>query len=148
MKDLVEILENYCQLKNIHFVYGRKPSLNLLDNSSKLENNKVYLMLEPFNRDIELTNVGVPKSYLFGGTFFLVVNSNLDMPIYNEKSNNKENAKYILNVKPLLELSKEIASEISCNGLEILKFSSIDVYDIFDQNKDGILVNFSIRSNE
>lgn len=70
-------------------------------------------MLEPFNRDIELTNVGVPKSYLFGGTFFLVVNSNLDMPIYNEKSNNKENAKYILNVKPL-RIEKDIATEISC----------------------------------
>jgi len=56
-------------------------------------------------------------------------------------------SKYILNVKPLLDLHQAMINYFSCTDLEIISFEAIDVYDIFDQNKDGILVTFSVRSN-
>jgi len=147
MTDFVEILNDYCDTNDIKFVYGRKASLNLLDNKTQLEPEKVYLMCEPFRRVPERTAIGKVKSYLFNGSFFLVVNSNLDMPIYNEAGNNSERSKYILNVKPLLDLHQDMINYFGCTDLEIINFEAIDVYDIFDQNKDGILVTFSVRSN-
>lgn len=148
MTDFVEILDNYCSTAGIKFVYGRKASLNLLDNRTKLAENTIYLMCEPFTRTPERTTIGKVKSYLFNGSFFLVVNSNLDMPIYNEVGNDASRSKYKLNVKPLLEIHKQMVNSLGCSGIDILKFDAIDVYDIFDQNKDGILITFSVRTYE
>jgi len=65
MTDFVEILNDYCDTNDIKFVYGRKASLNLLDNKTQLEPEKVYLMCEPFRRVPERTAIGKVKSYLF-----------------------------------------------------------------------------------
>ena len=147
MTDFVEILNNYCTANNFKFVYGRKASLNLLDNRTALEPHKIYLMCEPFRRVSERTAIGKIKSYLFNGSFFLAVNSNIDMPVFNEVGNSEVRSKYILNIKPLLDLQSKMVDYFSCTDIEIVNWDVIDVYDIFDQNKDGILVTFSVRSN-
>lgn len=148
MTDIVEILHNYCEANNIEFVYGRKSSLNLLDNRNKLQDSKIYLMAEPPTRTPLFTNIGKIKGYSFKGAFFLVKNSNIDMPIYNEVANYVERSKYMLNVKPLLATHKSFLDYLSCTDIEVKQCDAIDVYDIFDQNKDGLLVQYIINSNE
>lgn len=153
MTDLVEILENYCNDNDIVFVYGRKATLNLLDDKNEAETmelNKVYLMVEPFRRVpiIESINARV-KGYNFTGAMFLVVNSNLDMPVYNEVNNDIERSKYKLNVLPLLSVYNSMNTFLArCTDITVVSFESIDVYDIFDQNKDGLLITYNIKSDE
>jgi len=153
MTDLIEILEDYCNANEIVFVYGRKASLNLLDDKHEadtMELGKVYLMVEPFRR-LPIINEpsGRVGGYNFTGSMFLVVNSNLDMPVYNELKNDVERSKYHLNVKPLLTVYNAMNVFLSrCTDITIQSFEAIDVYDIFDQNKDGLLITYNIRSDE
>lgn len=144
MKDLIQILQEVCDLNNLHFTYGKKAVLNLLDNRNNLSSNKIYLMLDVFKRKPKLTNAGKTIANTFTGSFFLVVNSNLDMPVYNEVGNDKARSKYIQNVLPLLEIKEKIQQGFSCSGIEIQTFDSIDCFDQFDNNKDGIIIDFAI----
>lgn len=153
MTDLVEILETYCNNNDIVFVYGRKSSLNLLDDKHEKEtmtDGKVYLMVEPFRRlPISNTTTSRVSGYNFTGNMLLVVNSKLDMPVYNELNNDTERSKYTLNVKPLLDIYKGLNEMLArCTDITVNSFESIDVYDLFDQNKDGLFITYNIRSDE
>lgn len=144
MKDLIEILQEVCDLNNLFFVYGKKQVLNLLDNRNKLNSSKIYLMLDVFKRKPQLTNGGKTIANTFTGSFFLVVNSNLDMPVYSEMANDVARSKYIQNILPLLQIQEKIQKGFSCSGIEIQQFDSVDCFDVFDNNKDGIVIDFSI----
>jgi hypothetical protein len=146
MKDFVRILQDYCQLKDYHYSYGRKSNLNLLK-SDTLE-DKVYLLHEPFPRTPEMSNAGNKVvSYLFTGSFFLLKKSTMDMPYFNEVNNDEARSKYVLNIEPLLEHHLAMANYFGCGDLEVLKFEAIDVVNVLDTNKDGLLISYQVRSN-
>lgn len=149
MTDFVRILENYCEANSMVYSYGRKSNLNLLSSKTVLKSEKVYLLHEPSPRKTEMNSTKTRvASYLFTGMFFLVVNSNKDMPYFNEMDNPQERSKYVQNIEPLLDLFQEMANAIACTDLEVLVFDAIDVIDIFDENRDGLLVTYQIRSRE
>ena len=147
MKDFVRILQEYCVLKSIHYSYGRKSNLNLLKSDKLLD--KIYCLHEPSSRKTEMTTTGTKvKSYLFSGSFFLLKKSTIDMPYLNEVGNDEARSKYNLNIEPLLSDFKSMANFFGCSKLDLLLFDCIDVVNVLDTNKDGLLITYQIRSYE
>jgi hypothetical protein len=147
MTDIVTFLKTYCDNNDIHFVYGQKAALNLLDARVPFPTDQVYFMLEPFRRvDVLTQNSGVTIATTQTITFFLVVNSDLDMPIFNEVGNNENDGKYKTYVQPLIATNDAIKKYIGCSSdVSIINSDWIDAYNLFDQNKDGILVTYNLR---
>jgi hypothetical protein len=149
MTDFVRILQAYAINMGWIYSYGRKSNLNLLAAKTVLENEKVYLLHEPSPRKPEknATGTGI-KSILFTGNFFLMVKSENDMPYFNEVNNDEARSKYVLYIEPLLELYMQMMRSFMCDDMEVLVFEAIDVVNIFDENRDGILITYQIRINQ
>lgn len=147
MTDFVRILQTYCTTKNIAYHYGRKANLNLL--KSDTLTNKIYCLHEPSPRKTEMNkNKTRVASYLFSGMFFLVKKSSLDMPYLNEVGNSESVSKYNLNIEPLLNEFNAMANYFGCTEMEVLQLDAIDVVNVLDTNKDGLLITYQIRSFE
>ena len=147
MKDFVRILQDYCTKKNMHYSYGRKSNLNLLKSDSFAD--KIYCLHEPSPRKTEMSSSKTRvASYLSSGMFFLVKKSTLDMPYLNEMDNDEESSKYVLNIEPLLIEFKKMANAFGCSDLELIQFDAIDLVNVLDTNKDGLLISYTIRSYE
>jgi hypothetical protein len=148
MKDFVRILEDYCALKNFGFVTGTKAVQNLFQPNQIQNLNKIYLFLDPVTRRSERTITGGLKSKLFSGNFGLLVKSNLDAPYFEEMNNNENISKYTNNIEPLLLELENMQSDFSCSNLEIIEWSEIDIKDFLDENYDGVVVSYQVRSYE
>lgn len=146
-KDLVEILNDYCNENGMAYSYGRKANLNLLKTQTVIEADKVYLLHEPFPRDPIMNDTGTRAiGTTFSGGFFLVVNSTPDMPYFNEgNSANADDGKYRTNIAPLFALKDKIMNFLLCAGFDVSRFSAIDVVNLFDENRDGILVTYQVK---
>lgn len=146
MTDFVRILQDYCNNNDLKYHYGRKANLNLL--KSTLDNTDIYCLHEPSPRKAIMNTNGTRiAKYLFTGMFFLVKQSTLDMPYLDELGNNEARSKYVLNIEPLLTVFETMANKFGCTDMEILSFECIDVVNVLDTNKDGLLVTYSIKTN-
>lgn len=147
MTDFVRILQDYAQAKGWIYSYGRKANLNLLTASTQLDNEKIYLLHEPSPRRPEMNSTGSGiKGYLFTGTIFLMVKSEKDMPYFTEVGNDECRSKYVLYIEPLLEEWRKMVAGLSCDGLDILSFEAIDAVDVFDENRDGLIISYQVRA--
>lgn len=144
MKDFTRTLQGYCVANDISYHYGRKASLNLLQ-SDTLE-DKIYMLHEasPRRANMNTTKTNI-ESFTFIGKFFLMVKSTIDMPYFNEKQVNDSTSKYTTNIEPLLNLFQSIGNSFGCTDFEVEQWEAIDVVNVFDANKDGILVTYTVK---
>jgi hypothetical protein len=147
MTDLVEILDTYCADNDIKFSYGTKANLNLLTTNEEFAEGQVFLLLDPVRRTPTLSTIGSVVGYTFSGQLLLCMQSNYDMPKYNEMANDTDRSKYILHIKPLLDVQKALINYFACQPLEVKAFNVIaDGYDLMDANYDGIIIEYNIVS--
>lgn len=147
MRDFTRILQDYCNDNNISYHYGRMSNLNLL--RSDLIDGQIYLLHEasPRRAIMNTTNTQIDR-FEFVGKFFLVVKSNLDQHYFNEKQGNEPESKYTANIEPLLNLFTGLGNYFGCTDLEINQWECIDVVNVLDVNKDGVLVTYNVTSYE
>lgn len=147
MTDLVEILQTYCDDSDIKFSYGTKANLNLLTTNEQFAEGQVFMLVDPIRRTPTLSNIGNVVGWTFNGQLLLCMKSNFDMPKYNEMANDTDRSKYILHIKPLLEVQKALINYFACQSLEVKAFNVItDGYDLMDANYDGIIIEYNIVS--
>lgn len=147
MKDFTRTLQEYCTANSISYHYGRKANLNLLQ--SDLDEGKVYMLHEASPRRSNLnTTKTLIESFTFVGKFFLMVKSNIDMPYFNEKQADDSTSKYTTNIEPLLNTFQDIGNSFGCTDFEIEQWEAIDVVNVFDANRDGILVTYTVKGYE
>jgi hypothetical protein len=149
MRDFTRILQDYCSANNISYHYGRMSNLNLL--RSDLVDGQVYLLHEASpRRAIMNTTKTLIEKYEFVGKFFLVVKSNLDQHYFNEKQGAESESKYEANIEPLLNLFESIGNTLLGCGddYEVNQWECIDVVNVLDVNKDGVLVTYNVTSYE
>lgn len=145
MTDFVRILQDYCVNNGLKYHYGRKANLNLL--KATLSNTDIYCLHEPSPRKAIMNANGTRiASYVFSGMFFLVKQSTLDMPYLDEMGNNEARSKYVLNIEPLLTVFEQMANRFGCTDMQVNQFDCIDVVNVLDTNKDGLLVTYSIKT--
>ncbi|MXN91286.1 hypothetical protein GR160_08595 [Flavobacterium sp. Sd200] len=143
MTDIVHILRNLAQDKNLHYYYGKKAALNLLDGT--LETDKIFLLHEFTNRKSEYNSSGTKITAAnYEGKFFLVKHADYDLPYFAER-NTPETSKYTTNIAPLLSVFEELGNALACTGAEVAQWDNIDVTDALDANMDGLLCSYKIR---
>ena len=142
MKDFTRVLQEYCVANDISYHYGRRANLNLLQ--SDLLADKVYLLHEASPRRANYNSTGTSiEKFTFIGKFFLMVKSTVDMPYFNEKQDDDSISKYTLNIEPLLDLFESMGNDFGCSDFEISQWETIDAINVFDANKDGIIVTYT-----
>lgn len=143
MKDIVRILQEIAEHKDIEYHYGKKAALNLLDGT--LERDKIFLLHEFTNRKSEYNTTGTAIiAANYEGKFFLVKHSDYDQNYFAEKGN-EETSKYTLNIEPLLKIFQQIGNSVACMGYTVNQWDNIDVTDALDANMDGLLCTYKIR---
>lgn len=141
--DIVRILEDIATAKGITYHYGKKAALNLLQGTT--DAGIIYLLHEFTNRKSEYNQTGTMITATnYEGKFFLVKQSDRDMPYFDEK-NNQEQSKFTVNIEPLLSQFKAIGNTLACAGAEVLQWDNIDVTDVLDANMDGLLCTYKIK---
>ena len=145
MKDFTRVLQEYCVANDISYHYGRRSNLNLLQ--SDLLADKIYLLHEasPRRAGYNTTGTGIEK-FTFVGKFFLMVKSTVDMPYFNEKQVDDSISKYTLNIEPLLDLFESMGNHFGCSDFKVTQWETIDAINVFDANKDGIIITYTVES--
>jgi len=143
MQDIVRILQDIAEGRDLEYHYGKKAALNLLDGT--LEQDKIYMLHEYTNRKSEYNQTGTAiTAVTYEGKFFLVKHSNLDAPIFNENGN-EPISKYTLNIEPLLTLFGEIGNQLACDSIAVTQWDCVDITDALDANFDGLLVSYRVK---
>lgn len=142
MQDITRFFEKWCESKGLEYHYGQKQNLNLLN---ELEPDVIYF-LHNENRRKTVTNqkFGNVTGRTFEGNFFIVVESDFDMPFYKEKMQDNGENKYEKNIEPLLKYIDDFESMFFCSDLNLVSLETIDITDLLDFNADGLFVSYVI----
>ncbi|MCR5863057.1 hypothetical protein LRS05_13385 [Flavobacterium sp. J372] len=142
MKDIVRILQQIAEDKNLSYHYGKKAALNLLEGS--LEADTTYLLHEFTNRKSEYNRSGTKIiGANYEGKFFLVKQSDLTQGYFDPAEDSA--SKYSDNIEPLLSIFNSIGNALSCLDFTVEQWDNIDITDALDANMDGLLCSYKIR---
>jgi len=138
--ELVEKLRITSESLGWVFNYGRRDFGNLVEAENE-NDNKWYFFLDPVTRTHESNTI------IYNGYYMLLSKSDLDQLYDGQNENNIEEGKWKMNIKPKLDfLNGSFEKLLTCDGtFEIIQQSVTDVINYFDENFDGVLVNFKIK---
>lgn len=143
MPDIVRILQTLAEAQGLHYHYGKKAALNLLD--APAETDAILFLHEFTNRKSEYNSSGtriVAANY--EGKFFLVKHANIDQHYFAERAT-EATSKYAENIEPLLTLHHDLGNSLVCMGFGVTQWDNFDVTDALDANMDGLLCSYRIR---
>lgn len=138
--ELVEKLRIISESFGWVFNYGRRDFGNLVEADDE-QDPKWYFFLDPVIRTPESNTI------IYEGYFMLLSKSDLDQTYDGQKETDINDGKWRVHIKPKLELIiNEFTNQLTCAGdYEILHQKITDVINYFDENFDGVLVNFKIK---
>ena len=114
------------------FQYGRADYQNL---ERDVEAGKVNLFVDPIITDSKFSDLG-NETVSYSGVFMMLLSSDVDEQ-YTDK--------YTDYIKPIFDSSlKVFKDELACSDYQINSFRVMEVVNLFDENFDGVLVNYSI----
>lgn len=134
---MYDFLKNFATANNYYFEYSRADYQNLYDG---MEINKIHLFADPITIDSTFSDSGI-ETKTYTGKVMLLVSSDIDEDY---------KTKYESYIKPLISESTAIIKQsILCDDtMEINKFQTIEVINLFDVNLDGVLINYSVTISE
>lgn len=140
MTDLVEVLRDKTEGIGWIFNYGRSDFQNLTATDDE-NDPKWYFFLDPITTD----NTDASK-IINTGYFMILSKSDMDQVYDNQDEVEPNDGKFRKNILPKKQyLAKEFRNLLECGGdIEITKSIVTDVINFFDDNLDGVLVNFTI----
>jgi len=147
---LVEKLRQITEALEWNFHYGRRDFNNLVEIDSDNE-EVIHFILDPVTRSPKYSNTGGYLNYsIYSGYFMILTKSDFDQVYDNQKEINSTDGKWITNIEP--KIRNHFASlehSIICDeDLQIVSFNITDIINVFDENMDGILVNYTLRQND
>jgi hypothetical protein len=129
---MYEFLKDIATINNWCFEYSRSDYQNLYDG---MEINKIHLFVDPITVDSVFSDSGV-ETKTYSGKMMLMVSSDVDEDY---------KTKYESHIKPLIDDTTQIIKQsVICADMEIKKFQTLEVINLFDVNLDGVLINYSI----
>jgi len=135
--EIVELFREVAESFDWIFDYGRKDFHNLIDDGT---NGKWHFFLDPVVDD---TN---SQFAIYEGYFMVLSIADLDQNYDNQKGTSPEDGKWLQNIKPKKDFLKtKFRDKLECADLEILRYRMTEVINFFDDNMDGVLVNFQIK---
>ena len=129
---MYDFLKNIALVSDWSFEYSRADYQNLFD---EMDNNKIHLFVDPIVIDSNFSDSG-NETKTYSGKFMLLLSSDVDEDY---------SSKYSTYIKPLIDNSTQIIkADLLCGEYQINKFQTIEVINLFDNNLDGVLVNYSV----
>lgn len=121
--------------ENWIFDYARRDFQNLANELGDPE--QIFLFLDPVTFTTEFGDYNEIDLRIYTSSFLLLVNSDFD-ELYSEK--------YETRIRPIIDTAiTKIKDQIYCNNkLTIESWRTTEIVNLFDQNLDGIIVNFVI----
>lgn len=133
---MYEFLNNIALLNDWVFEYSRADYQNLYDG---MANDKIHLFVDPIVIDSSFSDSG-NETKTYSGKFMLLLSSNVDEDYAT---------RYTTYIKPLIDNGTQLIKDnFSCGEFQINKFQTVEVINLFDNNLDGILVNYSVTLND
>jgi hypothetical protein len=140
--DIVKILHNLAEARQLEYHYGKKAALNLLDGTA--DPNKAYLLHEFTNRKSNYNQTGTRiESVAYEGKFFLVKHADYSLHMYAE-TGATEDGKYATGIAPLIDVFTTLGNDLACMQYTVTQWDNIDVTDALDANMDGLLCSYKI----
>jgi hypothetical protein len=148
----VEFLRALAESLGYIFHYGRSDFNNLFETESDDDPN-TYLFLDPVTRaPVFSQDSGLLTNYwTYTGKFLLLSKSDLDQEYDQQTGIRPESeGKWSQNIHPKVEVAlKTLTKNISCSeDQQINRWLVMDVINLFDENMDGVMVEFEIRFEE
>lgn len=141
--DIVKILHNLAEARQLEYHYGKKAALNLLDGSA--ETDKAYLLHEFTNRKSNYNQSGTRiESVEYEGKFFLVKHADFALYMYSE-TGTADDGKYATGIAPLIDVFTSLGNDLACLQYTVSQWDNIDITDALDANMDGLLCTYKIR---
>lgn len=133
---MYEFLNNIALYNDFVFEYSRADYQNLYDG---MANDKIHLFVDPIVIDSTFSDSG-NETKTYSGKFMLLLSSDVDEDY---------STKYTAYIKPLLDNgTQSIKNDLLCGDYQINKFQTVEIINLFDNNLDGILVNYSVTVND
>lgn len=128
---MYDFFKNIATANNWGFEYSRADYQNLIGD---IENNKVYLFVDPITIDSKFSDTN-NETFTYSGKFMLLLSSDVDEE-YSDKYNDY--------LKPLFNDNlKALKDELGCSDYQINSFRIMEIINLFDENLDGLLINYS-----
>nr|DAN72887.1 MAG TPA: hypothetical protein [Caudoviricetes sp.] len=138
-----EALQQIANNNGWHFDYGRSDFHNLETEADK----EYYFFLDPIEESVTFNEYIVPTKRTYNGRFMLLKHSDFDR-VYNAQSdNNQSESKYEQYIKPCKEEVMKIANTL-CGDYTIEGWRMIEVINLYDNNFDGVIVNYQVAISE
>lgn len=129
MKDIVRILQDITEDKNIAYHYGKKATLNFLDGT--LEAGKIFMLHEFTNRKSEYNDAGTKiLAANYQGKFFLV---------------SHECEESTITIEQISDVFNAIKDSIESTGIEVNQWESLNITDALDESMQGFLCSYKVR---
>lgn len=125
-----------------HYAYGKDHWQNLADHSKDenkpFEERNKYFKLLWVDDDPRFNSFSAAESIKCDGELLILASSKLSDPSYEYK--------YDTHIKKLKELAMQFVNMISdCDNYQVTRWKMIEVENIYDENLDGLKVQFSIN---
>jgi hypothetical protein len=128
---MYDFFKNIAETSGWGFTYGRPDYNNL---KRDIEDDKHYLFVDPVELTSSFSDVG-NETVSYSGRFMLLLSSDVD-DMYEDKYNDY--------IKPINDISLQlIKDELACSNYQINLFKVLEMINEYDQNFDGVLVNYS-----
>lgn len=139
---MVEVFKNVAIENKWHFDYGRSDFHNLNKISAVAE---YFLFLDPIEENVVFSEYTAPVMRVFSGRFMLLMQSDFDRLYHSQQATDEAEGKYHLYIKKCKENAMLIA-EALCGKYQIKQWKMLEVINLFDENFDGVLVNFQFET--
>jgi hypothetical protein len=151
MTDLVEVLRNLVENElEWKFCYARRDFDNIVEADSA-NDTKNYFFLDPISRVPVRDQFGGRTGQIdYEGYFMILSKSDLDEVYDGQNDVNPNDGKYKKYIQPkLAALANDFENKLACVAdITIVRTSISDIINIFNDNFDGILVNFKFSQYE
>lgn len=144
MIDIVEVLREVTEGLGWVFHYGRRDFANLVTAGSE-NDSKNYFFMDPVTRSPIYNEFGSRTGEeKYNGYFMILSKSDLDEVYDGQLNVDPVSGKYKKNIQPKLRaLAIDFENRLHCTSeVTVVKMVISDVINLFDENFDGILVNY------
>lgn len=131
-----------------YFEHSRGDFANLYDADSETD-DQIKMFHYTDSIDLNVNDSNYVESVSYKGSILMLLKSDLDGVIDVQKEVDKEDGKYELYVKPMIDgggVAKQIIDYNSCTDVHELSISDIkELYNMFDVNADGLFFKYELK---
>lgn len=137
---IVDKIQTVAEAEDFEFFYGRRDFQNLIETDSDTD-AKIYFLLDPVTSDFSMPSIPIHTGY-----FMLLSKSDLDEVYHNQLEQDQADGKFEKYIKDKKEYVRSTLKNLfECASMYATKLIVTDIINLYDENMDGVLVQYTIE---